>query len=70
MVSGSVSTTFNKRSQTGYVERQNVQKMARDLGLLEGKAIEAGAFREIMDGYEDAKRRARELDRMHLRDGR
>lgn len=61
---------LHKRSQTGYVERQAIQKLARDLGLLEGKAIEAGVFRDLMGGYENAKRRARELDRMHLRDGR
>ncbi len=61
---------LHKRTQTRYIERQEVQKSARKLGLIKGKALNKDLFTDILNGYEDAKRRARELDQMHSGDGR
>ena len=43
-----------------------VQRRARELGLVDGKNVPDAAWRGgFEDGYEDAKRRAQGLDRMH-----
>lgn len=61
---------LHKRKQTGYIERQEVQRLARSLGLIERKALKKDRFSELLHEFADAKRRARELDQMHSGDGR
>ncbi len=48
------------------VHRHTIQRRARDLGLLEGKSIPESVWATLLDGYEDAKRRARAWDARHL----
>ena len=55
------------QNQTGPIERRKVQRLAKDLGLIEGKVIRAEVFDDLVDAYEDAKTYAKELDRMHER---
>ena len=53
-------------SQTAHVDRDTIQRRARGLGLLDGKSIPESAWPTLLDGYDDAKRRARKLDTRHL----
>ena len=57
------------QDQTGYIGRREVQRLARELGLVEGKAIKQEVFDDLVAAYEDAKKRARQLDQKHLGDG-
>ena len=51
---------------TAEVHRHKIQRRASELGLLDGKSIPAEAWPAILNGYDDAKRRARNLDTRHL----
>ncbi|MCY4629592.1 MAG: RloB family protein [bacterium] len=53
-------------NREAYVHRHEIQRRARELGLLDGKSIPESARQRLTDGYEDAKRRARQLDTRHL----
>ena len=61
---------LHHQDQTAFIERRDVQRLARNLGFTDGKRINTDAMPRLLDSYEAAKRRARELDRMHSRDGR
>lgn len=56
--------------RTAAVDRRSIQRRARELGLLDGKSVPASAWPRLVDGYDDAKRRAQALDAMHDGDGR
>ena len=62
---------IHRQDQTAYIDRHKVKRLARDLGLTEGKAITIEAFNnnELAKAYEDAKRRAKQLDQKHFGDG-
>lgn len=56
--------------RTAAVDRRSIQRRARELGLLDGKSVPASAWPGLVDGYDDAKRRAQALDAMHDGDAR
>ena len=60
---------LHRRDQTAYIDRGGVQRLARDFGFIEGKSVRAAAFDELVDAFEDAKRRAKQLDAKHFGDG-
>ena len=51
--------------QRAHVERRRIQRRASQLGLIDGKSIPDTALQLLAESYEDAKRRARELDAWH-----
>ena len=61
---------LHAEAQTAHVDRQTIQRRARDLGLVEGKSIPESVWPTLEDGYEDAKGRAQALDAKHAGDGR
>lgn len=57
------------RDQTAHISRQDAKRVANQLGIMEGKEIRSEMFDQLENQYEDAKRRARALDRKHEGDG-
>lgn len=51
--------------QRAHVERGGIQRRASQLGLIDGKSIPDTALCLLSESYEDAKRRATELDTWH-----
>ena len=56
---------LHNQDQTAYIHRNKVQKLAEELGLIKGKRIDDSSFNLLLEKYEDARRRAKELDRRH-----
>ena len=52
-----------------HTDRGEIQRRARRSSLIDGKSIPEAAQRTLEERYEDARRRAKELDRMHERNG-
>ena len=55
--------------QTAYIDRRAIQRWCRELRLTDGKAIVEDVIPELIEGYPEAKKRARALDRMHEESG-
>ena len=55
--------------QQAHVERHDIQRKCGELGLTEGKSVAASAEGRLKSGFDAAKRRARQLNDMHLRSG-
>ena len=55
--------------QTGSVTISKIQKRAETLNLIDGKEIAATGWTCLFDNYEDAKIRAKDLDKMHRQNG-
>ena len=53
------------REQTAYIDRHDVQRLSRDLGLSNGKRIAATASSTLVDSFQAAKERAQALDQRH-----
>ena len=53
------------QDQTGYIEREQIQRMARTLGMIKRKDIALGAHRTLIDKYDEARNRAKKLEIMH-----
>ena len=53
------------REQTAYIDRHDVQRLAGELGLTDGKNIPKSAWNTLVQSLDDAKRRARALDQRH-----
>ena len=60
---------LHARAQTAYIHRHEVQRLAKDLGLTDGKKITEKAWTRLFDNFEAAKQRARELDERHAGNG-
>ena len=60
---------LHNQDQTAYIHRNKVQKLAEELGLIKGKRIDESSSDHLMEKYEDARRRAKELDRWHEGNG-
>lgn len=56
---------LHRENQRAHVERRRIQQRASRLGLIDGKSIPDAALRLLSESYEEAKRRARELDVWH-----
>lgn len=56
--------------QTTEVDRHTIQRRAGHLGLIEGKSIPEATKQKLLDGFDDAKRRAQEYDTKHQLDDR
>lgn len=57
------------QDQTAHIDRHHAQRLARQLGIMDGKEVRSEMFDQLENHYEDAKRRARMLDRKHRGDG-
>ncbi len=57
------------QDQNAHIERRDVQRLARDLDLVDGKAICTGAKELLLDNMSAAVDRARYLDDRHEGDG-
>ena len=53
------------QDQTAYIDGRQIQRLAKKLGVIEKKQIKDND--RLIDAYEDAKRRAKQLDKMHER---
>ena len=53
------------QDQAASIQSSDIQRDAKKLNLIHGKAIPASAWKTLTDNYDDAKRRARDLDQMH-----
>lgn len=53
------------QDQAASIQSSDIQRDAKKLNLIRGKAIPASAWKTLTDNYDDAKRRARDLDQMH-----
>lgn len=60
---------LHQKDQTAHIERKDVQQLAQELGLIKDKRIDNSSFNFLLEKYEDAKRRAIELDRWHEGNG-
>lgn len=60
---------LHQKDQTAHIERKDVQQLAQELGLIKGKRIDDSSFNLLLEKYEDARRRAKELDRWHEENG-
>lgn len=60
---------LHHQDQTAYIDRMAVQRLARELELIKGKRIDDSSFNLLLEKYEDARRRAKELDRWHEGNG-
>lgn len=56
---------LHHEDQRAHVERRRIQQRASQLGLVDGKSILDADLLRLAEGYEEAKRRARELDAWH-----
>lgn len=60
------------QDQTGYIERDNVQRMARELGIIDEdrrKHIDPHAHQTLLNEYDKARTRAKRLEAMHEGNG-
>lgn len=57
------------QDQRAYIHRHDVQRVAKDLGLSDGKRIPETAGTTLVDEFQTAKARARELDQHHDESG-
>lgn len=57
------------QEQTAHIHRHDVQDLASEHGLCDGKKIAEKAWTRLVDDFETAKRRARELDERHVGNG-
>lgn len=60
---------WHYQDQTGSIHRHAIQSRAKKLGITDGKKITAKAQKELLDRYNDAKTRAKELESKHEGDG-
>lgn len=60
---------LHNQDQTANIHRRKIQRLAQELGLIEGKSIDDSSFTHLLEKYENAKRRAKELDRWHEGNG-
>lgn len=57
------------QDQTAHIDRRHAQRLAGDLGAIDGKRIRPEAIEDILIKYVDAKRRAIELGNRHRGNG-
>ena len=55
--------------RTAHVNRREIQRRCRELGLIEGKRVPEDALGKLKSDYPKARARAQRLDQMHERDG-
>lgn len=55
--------------QTGHIERNKIQKEAERLGILKKKQLTDGGANTVREKYDDAKSRAKRLERTHIGNG-
>ena len=56
---------LHSHDQRAPVNGREIQRRASELGLIDGKSVPESAWSVLDDNYEDAARRARELDAWH-----
>lgn len=57
------------QDQTSHINRQDIQKIAKRLGILKGKHLSEDATNIVRENYEEAKSRAQRLERTHIGNG-
>lgn len=60
---------LHARHQTAWISRRDIQQRSHELGLTSGKRIPETAWMTLIDDFETAKHRARELDARHEGNG-
>lgn len=60
---------LHAREQTAHINRHDVQRLASELGLADGKRIPDTARDALVEGFETARQRARALDERHAGNG-
>lgn len=51
--------------QRAHIERRGIQRRASELGLIDGKSVSEDAWSVLDDNYENARRRAKDMNRWH-----
>lgn len=60
---------LHKQDQTAHIDRRDLQKKCRELGLMDGKRIQSEAIPMLLEAIEAARRRAVALDKRHEGNG-
>lgn len=61
---------LHNQDQTAHIDRHEVQRLARDLGVVNHrKGLETAQIDALMDRYADARRRAQLLEQRHVNNG-
>lgn len=60
---------LHKQDQTAHIDRRDLQKKCRELGLMDGKRIQSEATPMLLEAIEAARRRAVALDKRHEGNG-
>lgn len=60
---------LHKQDQTAHIDRRDLQKKCRELGLMDGKRIQSEAIPMLLETIEAARRRAVALDKRHKGNG-
>ena len=60
---------LHKQDQTAHIDRHDLQKKCRELGLIDGKRIQPEAIPMLLETIEAARRRAVALDKRHEGNG-
>lgn len=53
------------QDQTSHINRRDIQKVAKRLGILKGKHLTEDSKDKVRESYEDAKSRAQRLEKWH-----
>lgn len=56
------------QDQTSHINRRDIQKMAKRLGILKGKHLSEDGANIVRENYEEAKSRAQRLEKRHIGD--
>lgn len=57
------------QNQTSHINRRDIQKMAKQLGILKGKHLSEDGANTVRENYEEAKTRAQRLEQTHIGNG-
>lgn len=60
---------LHHQDQTSYIERDKIQKTAKDLGMIDDKHIVPDARQTLLEQYDEARNRAKQLEAMHQGNG-
>ena len=60
---------LHSHDQRAHVDGRAIQRQASNLGLIDGKSVPEDAWGVLDDNYEDARRRAKDLDHWHEGNG-
>lgn len=58
------------QDQKGFIASKEIQKLAEQLPIMDGKRIRAGSSSTVINNYDEAKKRAKHLAEQHKQNGK